>query len=54
MLACFEALRCRTSLKIHCLNAQLHYFPQNLDDVSEEHGERFHQDIISMETRHQG
>ncbi len=30
------------------------YFPQNLGAVSEEQGERFHQDIKGMERRYQG
>ena len=54
MLACFQALGCRMSLKVHFLHAHLDYFPQNLGNMSEEHGERFHQDIKSMETRYQG
>jgi hypothetical protein len=33
------------SLKVHFLNAHLDYFPKNLGAVSEEQGERFHQDI---------
>ena len=53
MLACFEALGCCISLKVHFLRAHLDRFPQNLGDVSEEHGERFHQDIKCMETRYQ-
>ena len=35
MLACFEALGCRMSLKVHFLHAHLNYFPQNLGDMSE-------------------
>ena len=54
MLACFEALGCFMSLKVHFLHAHLDYFSQNLGDMSEEHGERFHQDIKGMETRYQG
>ena len=42
MLACFEALGCRMSLKVYFLHAYLEYFPQNLGDMSEEQGERFH------------
>jgi hypothetical protein len=42
------------SLKVHFLNAHLDYFPENLGAVSEEQGERFHQDIKKMETRYQG
>ena len=54
MLACFEALGCRMSLKVQFLHANLDYFPQNSGDISKEHGERFHQDIKSMETQYQG
>jgi len=30
------------------------FFPENLDEVSDEHGERFHQDIMAMEKSYQG
>jgi hypothetical protein len=30
------------------------FFTPNLGDVSEEHGERFHQDIEAIEKRYQG
>ena len=52
MLACLEALGCCMSLKVHFLHAHLHYFPQNLGDMSEEHGERFHQGIKIIETQY--
>ena len=54
VLACFEALGCRMSLKVHFLHAHLDYFPQNVGDISEEYVERFYQNIKSMETQHQG
>ena len=54
MLACFEALGCHMSLKVHFLHVHLDYFLQNLGDMSEERGEHFHQDIKCMETRYQG
>ena len=54
MLACFEVLGCYMSLKVYFLHAHLDYFQQNLGDMNEEHGEHFHQDIKSMETRYQG
>ena len=54
MLACFEALGCCMSLKVHFLHAHLDYFPQNLGGMSEEHGECFHQDIKSMKALCQG
>ncbi|UYV84991.1 hypothetical protein LAZ67_X004186 [Cordylochernes scorpioides] len=41
------------SLKIHFLHSPLDFFPDNLGAVSDEHGERFHQDISSMEKRYQ-
>ena len=42
------------SFKLHCFNSHLDYFPENLGAVSEEQGERFHQDIKDMERRYQG
>ena len=48
-LACFEALGYRVSLKVHFLLAHLNYFPQNVGDMSQDYGERFHKDIKSME-----
>ena len=41
-------------LKIHFLHAHLDIFSENLGDESDELGERFHQQIKVMETRHQG
>jgi hypothetical protein len=42
------------SLKVHFLDSHLDFFPENLGVVSDEHGERFHQDISNMEKRYQG
>ena len=42
------------SVKIHFLNSHLDKFPENLDDIGDEQGERFHQDIKGMEERCQG
>ena len=44
----------RTSIKLYYLFSHLDYFPGNLGDVSEEQGERFHQDINTIEERYQG
>jgi len=41
-------------LKIHFLESRLDFFSENLDEVSYEHGERFHHDIIIVEKRYQG
>ena len=42
------------SIKLHYLFGPLDYFPENLGDVCEEQGERFHQDFRTMEERYQG
>ena len=54
LLLHYHNLGCRMSLKIHFLHSYLPFFPSNLADVSDEHGERFHQQIADVETRYQG
>lgn len=54
MLNSFHNLNCNMSIKVHFLFSQLQRFPDNLGDVSDEQGERFHQDIKVMESRYQG
>ena len=54
MLIVYQKLGCRMSLEIHFLHSHLNFFPDNLGDVSDEHGERCHQDISDIETRYQG
>ena len=54
MLDKFQEFGCNMNLKPHFLNSHLDYFPENLGAVSEEQGERFHQDIKEMERRYQG
>lgn len=54
LLLSLRALGCRMSIKVHYLHSHLSEFPDNLGDVSEEQGERFHQDIKVMEERYQG
>jgi hypothetical protein len=51
LLQSYEAMGCNMSLKIHFLHSHLDFFPQNLGAVSDQHGERFHQDIAVMETK---
>jgi hypothetical protein len=41
-------------LKIHFLESHFDFFPENLGEVSDEHGERFQQYIMAMEKRNQG
>jgi hypothetical protein len=50
----YRPLGYNMSPKMHFLDSHLNFFPQNLGNVSDEHGERFHQDISTMETRYQG
>ena len=42
------------SLKIDFLHSHLDFFPLNCREVSDEHRERFHQDIAAMKKRYQG
>ncbi|KAL0832885.1 hypothetical protein ABMA28_001034 [Loxostege sticticalis] len=54
MLDASKELGCNMSLKMHFLHSHLNFFKENLGAVSDEHGERFHQDIASIEKRYQG
>ncbi|KAL4721288.1 hypothetical protein ACJJTC_014295 [Scirpophaga incertulas] len=54
MLNVYKELGCNMSLKIHFLHSHLDFFKENLGAVSDEHGERFHQEIASIEKRYQG
>jgi len=54
LIMSYKALGCDMSLKIHMLDSHLDFFPANLGAVSDEQGERFHQDFSSMEKRYQG
>jgi hypothetical protein len=39
------------SLEVHFLRSFFDFLPENLDEVSDEKGEHFHQDIKSTEPR---
>ena len=54
MVQSFQALGTRMSIKVHYLFSHLERFFESFGDVSEEHRERFHQDIKIMEERYQG
>ena len=45
MLEKFKRLNVQMSIEIHFLFSHLDRFPENLGAVSDEQGERFHQDI---------
>ncbi len=53
LLDTYHKMGCRMSLKIHFLHSHLDFFPKKLGAVSDEQGERFHQDIQAMENRYQ-
>jgi hypothetical protein len=53
-MSLYHKLGCNMSLKIHVLHSLLDCFPDNCGMVSDEHGERFHQEIATTEKRYQG
>jgi len=54
LLESYQLMGCNMSLKIHFLDSHPDFFPDNLGAVSDENGERFHQDISVLEKRYQG
>ena len=54
LLQTYQRLGCRMPLKLRFLHAHLDFFPPNLGTVSDEHGERFHQDISLIKRRYKG
>jgi len=54
MLIAFRNLGCHMSIKMHYLFSHMDRFPENLGSMSDEQGERFHQEIMEMETRYRG
>ena len=41
----YQKIGCNMSPKIHFLHSHFDFFPENYGAVSDEHGDRFHQDI---------
>lgn len=54
MIEAFQKLGCLMSIKMHFLFSHMEKFPENLGAMSDEQGERFHQDMRQMEERYQG
>jgi hypothetical protein len=50
----YEVPGYKMSVKLQNFHSNLQFFTPNLGDVSEEHGERFHQDIEASDKRYQG
>jgi hypothetical protein len=48
----YEVVGRRMSVKLHSLHSQLELFRPNLGDVSQGHGEGFHQVMAAIEKRH--
>ena len=44
-------MKVNMSLEIHMMHSHLDFFSENMGAVSNEHGERFHQDIATIEKR---
>ena len=53
MLTAFRNLGCKMSVKMHYLFSHMDRFLGNLSSMSDEQGERFHQDLKEMDTRYQ-
>jgi hypothetical protein len=47
----FQVLGCNMIIKLNFLNSLIDYFPENLGSLSDEQGDRFHQDIKKMKRR---
>ena len=48
LIKSYQNIGFRMSVKLHFLCSHLDFFQENFGDFSEEHGERFHQDIEPM------
>jgi len=48
LLNAYQTMGCNNSLKIHPLRSHLDFSPPILGTVSDEHGERFYQDISAL------
>ena len=54
LLTSYRALGYNLSPKNYFLESYLDFFPENLGEVGDEHGERFHQDFMTTEKRYGG
>lgn len=54
LLENYRKIGAHLSLKMHFLKSHLDFFPEDLGAFSDEHGERFHQDISDIEDRFNG
>ena len=54
LLTSYKAMGCNMSVKIHFLESHFGFSQENLGEVSDEHGAKFHRDIMTMEKWYQG
>lgn len=54
MLMSFKRLKVNMTTKIHMMHQHIDFFKDNLGKISDEHGERFHQQIKKIEERFLG
>ena len=54
LLSALQDMGANMSIKLHFLYSHLDRFPENLGNLSDEQGERFHHDISELEVRYQG
>lgn len=54
MIISFKNINANMSTKLHFLHNHLNDFAENCGDYSDQHGEKFHQDIKRMEKRYGG
>ncbi|QQP36648.1 Uncharacterized protein FKW44_021815, partial [Caligus rogercresseyi] len=54
MIEAFQKLGCLMCIKMHFLFSHMEKFPENLGAMSDEQGERFHQDMRQIEESYQG
>ncbi|KAJ8868262.1 hypothetical protein PR048_029778 [Dryococelus australis] len=54
MIVAYRNFGCNMSLKMNFLHLHLDSFPGDCSDVSDEHGERFHKVIMTIEKRYEG
>ena len=54
MINAYKDLGCNMFLKVHFMDSHLDFVKKSYFDVSDEHGERFHKDIATIEKRYEG
>jgi hypothetical protein len=54
LLSLYQKVGCNISVKINFLSSNLDFILENRGSMSDDHGERFHQDIAPIEVRYKG